>query len=321
LLGTGRWFVPSHFSPIEKGISSVFRIKGSVITRRQYWGLIFVLPTVIFFSVFFLYPILSGFVLSLTDFTLLRPPVWVGLQNYVDLFKDRLFLKSISVTLGYVLGSTLPVWVLSLLAALLFYQRFPGRETLKLLFFSPLLPSIVVVSVIWKVLLHPNGVLTAIIGPLFNTGEIRWLNDVNLSPISIILAHDWAIIPFYMLIWLAGLTAIPQELRDAALVDGANKVQSFLRVELPLLRPTAVFVASISTINAFQGFVLQYVVAPDQGGPVDVNTTLGIVIWRYGFQFYRMGDAAAVSVVLFAIILVVTLIQLRLGRSEDFSLS
>ncbi len=299
----------------------MFRIKGSVITRRQYWGLIFVLPTVIFFSVFFLYPILSGFVLSLTDFTLLRPPVWVGLQNYVDLFKDRLFLKSISVTLGYVLGSTLPVWVLSLLAALLFYQRFPGRETLKLLFFSPLLPSIVVVSVIWKVLLHPNGVLTAIIGPLFNTGEIRWLNDVNLSPISIILAHDWAIIPFYMLIWLAGLTAIPQELRDAALVDGANKVQSFLRVELPLLRPTAVFVASISTINAFQGFVLQYVVAPDQGGPVDVNTTLGIVIWRYGFQFYRMGDAAAVSVVLFAIILVVTLIQLRLGRSEDFSLS
>ncbi len=297
------------------------RLSGSVISRRQYWGLVFVLPTVIFFCVFFLYPILSGFVLSLTDFTLLRPPVWVGLQNYVDLFKDRLFLKSISVTFTYVLGSTVPVWALSLLAALLFFQRFPGRETLKVLFFSPLLPSIAVVSVIWKVLLHPNGVLTAIVGPLFNTGEIRWLNDVTLSPLSLILAHDWAIIPFYMLIWLAGLTAIPQELRDAALVDGANKIQSFLRVELPLLRPTAVFVASISTINAFQGFVLQYVVAPDQGGPVDVNTTMGIVIWRYGFQFYRMGDAAAVSVVLFAMILVVTLIQLRLGRSDDFSLS
>jgi multiple sugar transport system permease protein len=294
---------------------------GNVISRRQYWGLMFVLPTVLFFSVFFMYPILTGFGLSLTDFTLLRPPVWVGLQNYQDLMTDRMFLQSIGATLGYVVGSTFPVWVLSLLAALLFYQRFPGREALKVLFFSPFLPSIVVVSIVWKVMLHPNGILTSIIGPLFGTGEIRWLNDVKLSPISIILAHDWSIIPFYMLIWLAGMTAIPQELRDAALVDGANKVQSFLRVELPLLRPTAVFVAAISTINAFQGFTLQYIVAPDQGGPVGANTTFGIVIWKYGFQYFRMGDAAAVSVVLFVIIMVVTVIQLRLGRSDEFSLN
>ncbi len=292
---------------------------GSVISRRHYWGLIFVLPTVIFFLIFFIYPILSGFVLSLTDFTLLKPPVWVGLDNYEDLLTDRVFLQSIGVTFGYVLGSTVPVWILSLLAALLFFQRFPAREILKVVFFSPFLPSIVVVSVIWKVLLHPNGVLTTIIGPLFGTGEIRWLNDIRLSPISMILAHDWAIIPFYMLIWLSGLTAIPQELRDAARVDGANKVQSFLRVELPLLRPTALFVAAISTINAFQGFILQYVVAPDQGGPAGANTTFGIIIWKWGFQNYRMGDAAAVSVVLFIIIMLVTVVQLKVGSSEDFS--
>lgn len=293
----------------------------SVISRRQYWGLIFVLPVVVFFAVFFLYPLVTGFILSLTDFTLLRPPVWVGLDNYFDLLKDRLFLKSISVTLGYVFGSTVPTWVLSLMAALLFYQKFPGREGLKLLFFSPLLPSVAVVSVIWVVLLHPNGILTHLIGPLFGKAEIAWLHDLQLSPIVIVIARVWSVIPFYMLIWLAGLTAIPQEMRDAARVDGANRLQSFLAVELPLLRPTAVFVMAVSTIAAFQGFTLQFVIAPNQGGPVDVNTTLGIVIWKYGFQFFRMGDAAAVSVVLFAFIMIITGLQLGLGRSGDYSLN
>lgn len=294
---------------------------GSVISRRQYWGLVFVLPTVLFFVTFYIYPILSAFVLSLTDFTLLKPPVWVGLQNYKDLLSDRLFLKSITVTLGFVAGSTVPVWILSLLAALLFYQKFPGRQALKVLFFSPLLPSVVVVATIWKVMLHPQGILTTILRPFIGLGEIRWLNDVQLSPISMILANDWSTIPFFMLIWLAGLTAIPEELRDAALVDGANKLQSFWHIELPMLRPTAVFIATISSINAFQTFTLQYTISPDRGGPVDVNTTFGILIWKYGFTYFRMGDAAAVSVVLFAIIMIVTVLQLRLGRSEDFSLN
>lgn len=293
----------------------------SVISRRQYWGLIFILPAVVFFLIFFLYPLISGFLLSLTDFTLLRPPVWVGLKNYEDLLSDRLFLKSINVTLGFVLGSTVPTWILSLLAALLFYQRFPGREALKILFFSPLLPSVAVVSIVWVVLLHPSGVLTNLFSSLTGQSEIRWLHDLQLSPIVIILARVWTVIPFYMLIWLAGLTAIPEALRDAAKVDGANRVQSFLFVELPLLRPTAVFIMAISTIASFQSFTLQFVIAPNQGGPVDVNTTLGVVIWKYGFQFFRMGDAAAVSVVLFAFIMIVTGMQLRLGRSDNFTLN
>ena len=124
-----------------------------------------------------------------------------------------------------------------------------------------------------------------------------------------------------MLIWLAGLTAIPQELRDAARVDGASWIQSFLRVELPLLRPTAVFVMAIATIAAFQTFTLQFVITPNHGGPAGVNTTLSIVIWKYGFQFFRMGDAAAISVILFIVIMLVTGNQLRLGRSEDLSLN
>ena len=297
------------------------RPRSGFVARRQRWGLFFVLPTVVFFLVFFLYPIATGIYYSFTDFTLLKPPTWVGLQNYADLATDRLFLKSISVTLGFVLGSTVPVWIISLLAALLFHQRFRGRESFKVLFFSPVLPSLIVVAIVWRILLQPNGILTGALRPLLNVAEIRWLDSPILSPISMILIHDWTIIPFYMLIWLAAMSGIPQELRDAARVDGANRRQSFLRVELPLMRPTAVFIAAISTINAFQGFTLQYAISPNRGGPIDVNTTMGLLIWKYGFQYYRMGDAATVSVVLFALIMLVTIAQLGMSRGEQYSLN
>ena len=295
--------------------------KMSFIERRQRWGLIFVLPAVLFFVVFFLYPVISGIYYSLTDFTLLKPPVYVGLKNYEDLFKDRLFLKSISVTLTFVVGTTVPSWLLSLLAAALFHQKFKGREILKVFFFSPVLPSLIVVAIVWRILLQPGGVLTTVLRPLTGAAEINWLDNTTLSPISMMIITNWTIIPFYMLIWLAGMTAIPTELRDAAKVDGATPVQSFLRVELPLLRPTGVFIAAISTINAFQAFALQYAISPGKGGPIDVNTTMGLLIWKYGFQYYRMGDASAVSMVLFAMIMIVVSLQLWLTRGNQQSLS
>jgi multiple sugar transport system permease protein len=292
----------------------------SFIAQRQRWGLYFVLPTVIFFAIFFLYPILSGIYYSLTKFTLLKPPVFIGIQNFEALLHDRLFLKSITVTLGYVVGSTFPVWALSLFAAVVFFQKFRGREFLKILFFAPVLPSLVVVATIWVVLVNPNGILTSVIRPFTGQSEINWLNNPTLSPITMIIIHDWTIVPFYMLIWLAGLSGVPEDLRDAARVDGANPFQTFLRIELPLLRPTGVFVACISMINAFQAFTLQFTISPGRGGPVDVNTTMGLLIWKYGFQYYRMGDAAAVSVVLFAMIMIVTALQLTFSRGDQYSL-
>ncbi len=295
--------------------------KRTFIERRQNWGLVFVLPTVIFFVIFFLYPIITGFYYSLTNFTLLRPPVWVGIQNYIDLLKDRQFLRSIGVTITFVVGTTVPVWVLSLAAAEVFFQKFRFREALKVLFFTPVLPSLIVVAIVWRILMEPGGILTNILFPITRLGEINWLNDTFLSPLSMIIINNWTTIPFYMLIWLAGLTGIPTELRDAAKVDGANAFQSFFNVDLPLLRPTAVFVATISTINAFQGFTLQYAISPGRGGPVDSNLTMGLLIWKYGFQYYRMGTASAVSVILFIIILIVTAVQLLASRGEQFSLT
>ena len=214
----------------------------------------------------------------------------------------------------FVLGATVPVWVLSLLAALLFDQAFRGRDILKAAFFLPVLPPVVVVAVIWRVLLHPNGVMTWLIGGQWGMTEIRWLADAVLAPLSMIAVHDWAAIPFFMVIWLAGLAGVPAELREAASLDGAGPVRIFWYIELPHLRATAVLVAALSSINAFQTFALQYVLPNDPGGPANSTLVLGLLVLKYGFQYFRMGDAAAVSMVMFAMILIVTIVQLRFNR-------
>ena len=158
-----------------------------------------------FFAAFNLFPTLFGLWLSFTDYDLLSPPMWVGLDNFANLFGDRMFRQAFANTLVFVAGATVPVWVLSLLAAQVFDRAFRGRDILKAAFFLPVLPPIVVIAVVWRLLLHPNGVMTSLIGGWWGITEIRWLADAALAPFSMIAVHDWASIPFFMMIWLAGL--------------------------------------------------------------------------------------------------------------------
>jgi len=282
----------------------------------RWWGLVFVLPVVIYFAIFSVFPVLFGFWLSMTDYNLLDPPNWVGLENFANLLDDKLFLTALRNTLLFVLGSTVPVWMLSLLVAVLFDQAFRGKEFLKTVFFLPVLPPVVVVGVVWRILLHPNGVMTWLAGSWRGVTEIRWLADAVLAPLSMIAVHDWAVIPFFMLIWLAGLAGVPPELREAARIDGATPWKSFWHIDLPQLRSTAVLVAALSTINAFQTFTLQYVITSDPGGPANSTLVLGLLVLKYGFQYFRMGDAAAISVVMFVMILSVTTLQLWFNRRD-----
>ncbi len=293
--------------------------RSAAVGRRRrvghhWWGLVFVLPVVAFFAVFNLFPVVVGFALSLTDYDLLDPPSFVGLDNFRNLLDDDLFITALWNTLAFVAGATFPVWILSLLAALLFNQAFRGRQLFKTLFFLPVLPPVVVVAVVWRMLLHPNGIMTWFAGAFRGVTEIPWLASTVLAPLAMISVHDWAVIPFFMLIWLAGLTGVPKDLREAAQLDGASPLRTFWHIDLPMLRSTAVLVAALSTINAFQTFALQYVLSTGPGGPADSTLVLGLLVLRYGFQYFRMGDASAISVVMFAIILVVTAIQLWFNR-------
>src|SRR4029077_12442459 len=157
--------------------------------------------------------------------------------------------------------------------------------------------------------LHPNGVMTWLVAGWRGVTEIGWLADGVLAPFAMTALHAWAAIPFFMMIWLAGLAAIPPEFREAAAIDGAGPVRIFWHVDLPQLRSTAVLVAALSSITASQAFALQYVLPSDPGGPANSTLVLGLLVLKYGFQYFRMGDAAAVSVVMFALIMAVTMVQ------------
>lgn len=282
--------------------------------RPHWWGLLFVSPAVLFFAVFSVFPVLYGLYLSMTDASLLVPPRFTGFGNYFAMPTDPLFQQALGNTLIFVLGSTIPVWFGSLFAALLFNQTFPARDILKTLFFLPVLPPLVVVAVIWKVLLDPVGVATWMVGWMFGKAEIPWLYDTTLAPLVMIVVHDWAAIPFFMVIWLAGLATLSPEMTEAAHIDGAGPIRTFWHIELPQLKGTVVLVCALSSIGAFQTFTLQYVLSNDQGGPVNSTLVLGLLIFKEGFQFFRMGYAASISVVLFLMILTVTLLQIRLSR-------
>lgn len=292
-------------------------IQREFLYRRRVYGVLFVAPAMLFFLVFSLYPTLNGFYLSLTEYTLLKPPVFVGFENYTKLAGNDQFQNGVKVTLWFLLGTTVPKWILSLALAMLFLAPFRGREFFKTLYFTPTLLSAVVVSLVWKLLLDPNGVISALAKPITRDPDTLWLADRILTPISLIFVDDWAGIPFFMIIWIAGLVGIPRVFYEAALIDGTTRWQAFLHVTLPLLRPTILFVVVISTINSFQSFALQYVMT--RGGPSDLTTTIALLVYNYGFNYFRMGQAAAMSVFMFFVIILITLIYIRSVRAEETS--
>ena len=293
------------------------RFKRNLVFRRSIYGILFVAPAMLFFLIFNLYPMVNGFYMSLTEYTLLKPPVWIGFDNYIGLLENKEFLNGMWVTFLFVLGTTVPKWILSLSLALLFVRTFWGREFFKVLYFTPTLLSGVVVSLVWKLIFHANGLATALIGPYTKQAEIFWLASSALTPLALIMVDNWAGIPFFMIVWIAGLVGIPKEFYEAALIDGAGRWQAFRHVTLPLLRPTTLFVVVVSTIGALQAFSLQFIMT--RGGPSNVTTTVALLVYKYGFEYFKMGVAAAMSVIMFLAIIAITLLQIRGVRSEETS--
>jgi ABC-type sugar transport system permease subunit len=285
--------------------------------RREYYGLLFVIPSMVFFVLFNIYPMFSGLYYSLTRFTLLKPPVFIGLDNFISMMGDTQFRNSVWVTFLFVVGTTIPQWILSLGLALLFRGQFRFKQAYKILFFTPALLSGVVVSLVWKLLYDPRGMINALVGPLVGISEIFWIGSSALAPYALMVVANWEGFGYLMLIWLAGLVGIPHEFYDAAAIDGANRWQSFLHVTLPLLKPTSVFVMITTLISAFQAFNLQYVMT--DGGPNNSTTTMALLVYKDAFQYFKMGEAAAISVFMFLIIITITIIQVRIMKAEETS--
>jgi multiple sugar transport system permease protein len=285
-------------------------------TGRAAWW--FLAPALTLIGVFFFLPVLASFVLSITDFDIyavgdLENARVVGLRNYTELFRNPLFWTAMRNTFYFALvGGPLTVGV-ALGAALLVNAKVVRLKGLfRTVYFVPFVTTLVAVAIVWRYLYHPQyGLLNYALG-LFGVAPINWLGDPAWAMPAIILLSVWKNFGYNMLIFIAGLQAIPDELYEAASLDGAGGLRRFWHVTLPMLAPTFFFVGVVTMIGYFQLFAEPYVMT--LGGPLRSTTSLVLLMYEEGFRWWRMGVAAAIAFVLFVLILGWTALQLWVER-------
>jgi multiple sugar transport system permease protein len=279
---------------------------------------LFLAPAMLILGLFFFTPILASLLLSLTDFDIYAladssNARWVGRENYSRLLHEPLFWKALANTLYFVgVGGPLSV-VVSLSAALLVSSKLARFQSFwRTIFFAPVVTTLVAVAVVWRYLYHTRyGAFNFVLG-WFGIGPIDWLGDTRWAMFAIILLAVWKNFGYNMVIFLAGLQSIPDELFEAARIDGAGPWHTFWKIKLPLLAPTFFFVGVTTMIGYFQLFAEPYVMT--QGGPLESTYSLVMFMYEEGFRFWRIGFASAIAFVLFVIILAATAVQVRLQR-------
>lgn len=273
-------------------------------------GYVFLMPYVVFLLIFLLYPMVKGLYISLHEWNVFGDPEFIGLANYTKLFADDKFWSSLSHTLYFVLLSTIPLVCLSLLFALGLDMPMCLRNALRGMFFFPYLLPVSVVATLWRWILQKEyGLLNYYLNRI-GIQAPYWLGDARWAMPSIAITTVWWTIGFNIVIFLAALQDIPQELQDAARIDGANAGKVFWYITLPLLRPTLLFVVVMQVIASFQIFGQVYVMTG--GGPYGSTRTIVQYLYEQGFRYFKMGYASAIAYTLFAIMMVFTLIQWKL---------
>lgn len=281
----------------------------------------FLTPALAAIFIFFFLPVLAAFVMSFTDFDIyslgnIQYVRFVGFRNYLQLFNDPLFWQALQNTFYFVLvGGPLSVAV-SLGAAILLNSKLVRfKSFFRVIYFAPVVTTLVAIAVVWRFVYHPRFGLLNYFLSFFGINPIDWLGDPTYAMPAIILLAVWKNFGYNMIIFIAGLQNIPDELYEAARIDGANARQQFLYITIPMLAPTTLFISIITMIGYFQLFAEPYVMT--QGGPL--NSTLSIVLLMYqqGFRWWNMGYSASLAFVLFVIILIGSLIQFRLQKRGE----
>lgn len=295
-------------------------MSGAVEARQNRAGWAFVAPALGLIGVFFFVPVLGGLLLSFTDFDVYaigRPDTarFMGLANYLQVLRNPDFWRALGNTLYFVLvGGPLSV-AASLVAAMLVSSklaRFPGLY--RSIFFMPVVTTLVAVAIVWRYLYHPQyGLLNWALGAV-GVPAVDWLGDPHWAMFAIIVMAVWKNFGYNMLIFVAGLQSIPEELYEAAHLDGAGGWARFRHITLPSLGPTFLFVGVMTMIGNFQLFAEPYVMT--QGGPMGATRTVVLLMYEEGFRWWRMGMGAALAFVLFVIMLAGTMVQMRLQRER-----
>ncbi|WEV59139.1 sugar ABC transporter permease [Bifidobacterium sp. ESL0728] len=290
----------------------------SLRRRRTLTGWLFSMPFVIIFAVFMFIPLLTSLYMSLTDITArdLRTPFdvnFVGLSQYITLFKDKQFLHSIWVTgVFVVIGLPLTMIIAMALAVALNKGLQHVNSFFRALFYAPVVASTVAVAVVWRYILQKNGLLNSMLALVGIQGP-DWLNNTSTALPSLIVMTTWRNMGTLMIIFIAGLQGIDQELMEAASLDGCNAWKRFIHVMLPLLKPTILVGAVMVSVSYLQFFDESYVMT--QGGPLDATLSASYYVFRQ-FGFGKYGLSSAASWILFIIIALVSMLQFRIMRED-----
>jgi multiple sugar transport system permease protein len=293
---------------VQKAVGAPKRTYWTRKRREQWAGWFFIAPEVIGMVILSVFPLLSSLFLSLTEWNLvggLSAIHFIGLDNFVNLFKDDHFILALKNNVLFTAGTVPLTMLLGIILSALIHKKLYGKAYFKVAFFIPYICSTVAIAAVWQALYHPSkGPLNQMLMQLGISSPPHWLVDTSYSLIAIMIIYIWQILGYQMIIFLAGMTNIPEELYEAATIDGATEIQQFRRITVPLLGPTTFFLAITSTISSFKVFdMIKFLT---NGGPNYSSTVIVYQIYEAGFERFKMGYASAMSWVLFLIIMLVT---------------
>ena len=286
-------------------------------TREAIQGYIYILPSFILIMIFSIIPIFMTFFFSFTKYNVLQPPTLVGLDNYVRMLKDPFVRASLKNTFIFTLVVVPVQTMVSMGIAALIAEKFRNRfgNFVKSSLFIPVISSTMLVGTLWTFLLATdNGAVNNILG-LVNIDKVNWLGTQTTALLSICIVSIWKNVGYFLVIFYAGIMDIPTMLYESSEVDGANKLQQFVYITLPILKPITFLVVTLGTIWSFQVFDLVY--AMTGGGPGRSTVTLVLTIYNTAFKEFSMGYASAIAMLLLVFILLISAIQKFLFREKD----
>lgn len=275
----------------------------------------FLAPAVVFFLIFSLIPVFQALYYSFTDYNMLTVPEWVGLKNYKAVLNDKLFYKTLKNSFSFFLGTTPFLVVIPIFVAILVNRTLKGIKIFRTIYYFPVVVTTVITGTMWQWLFQEKGFINFILIKLNTISqEAHWLTSPNTTLNCLKVITIWSGIGYYMVIYLAGLQSIPEELYESATIDGAGIIKKHLKITIPLLVPSISIVSIMSTMGAIKAFELMYIMT--KGGPLDSTKTIVYYLYESAFQDLRMGYASAVGFIIFAIIFVISLLNIIVSETK-----
>ena len=276
-------------------------------------GIYFILPTLVTYGIFLIYPMFSAFNYSLYKWNLISEKKYVGIGNFIRLYGDKRFWNSFYTTIHFTIISVIIIIFIAFLLALILERNFKFKDYFQSSLFIPVVLTMVAIAIVWQFMFQSTGLLSLIFLDIFGT-NIKWLTSTKITPYAMILVNVWKMTGYYMIIFIAGLLNIPEIYYDASKVDGANYLQRIIYITIPQLKNTFILAFISGIIFSFAAFPQQYVMT--EGGPGRSTEVLALLIYKQAFEFTKFGYSSAISVAFFFSLLIFTLVQFKIFKSE-----